>query len=111
LAVIGYYSTTAYRPGLDDAAEMYGVGKRACPVPALETIRTDASVQQQDMTSFVLGAAMERARAVIAEDRLPRLTPHEVNQLERSLDAESVVNTQLRAFIQRIGVNREAATG
>jgi uncharacterized protein (DUF1778 family) len=76
----------------------------------LETIRLAASVQQQDLTSFVLGAAMERARVVIAEDRLLRLTPHEVNQLERALDAEPEVNPQLKAFIQRLDVNREAAT-
>ncbi len=66
-------------------------------------------VGKQDLTSFVLGAAMERARAVIAEDRLLRLTPHEVNQLEHALDTEPEVNPQLRAFIQRLGVNREAA--
>jgi uncharacterized protein (DUF1778 family) len=76
----------------------------------LETIRLAASVQQQDLTSFVLGAAMERARVVIAEDRLLTLTPHEVNQLERALDAEPEVNAQLKAFIQRLDVNREAAT-
>lgn len=33
--VIGYYSTTAYQLGLDEAAEMYGVGKRRYPVPAV----------------------------------------------------------------------------
>jgi uncharacterized protein (DUF1778 family) len=77
---------------------------------ALETIRAAASVQQQDLTSFVLGAAMERARAVIAEDRFLRLTPHEVNQLERTLDAEPEANPQLRAFIERITANREATT-
>jgi hypothetical protein len=27
---------------------------------------------------------MERARAVLAEDRILRLAPHEVNQLERA---------------------------
>jgi uncharacterized protein (DUF1778 family) len=43
---------------------------------ALETIRAAARAQQQDLTSFVLGAAMERARTVIAEDRLLRLTPN-----------------------------------
>jgi uncharacterized protein (DUF1778 family) len=77
---------------------------------ALETIRAAASVQQQDLTSFVLGAAMERARAVIAEDRLLRLTPHEVNQLERALEAEPEANPQLRAFIERIAADREATT-
>ena len=64
---------------------------------SLETIKAAASVQQQDLTSFVLGAAMERARAVLTEDRLLRLTPHEVNQLERALDSEPEVVPQLRA--------------
>ncbi len=78
---------------------------------ALETIRAAASVQQQDLTSFVLGAAMERARAVLAEDRILRLTPHEVNQLERALDSEPEVIPQLRAFIRRISVDREGVSG
>jgi uncharacterized protein (DUF1778 family) len=77
---------------------------------ALETIRAAASVQQQDVTSFVLGAAMERARAVLAEDRILRLTPHEVNQLEKALDSEPEVIPQLRAFLQRISGDRDAAT-
>ena len=64
----------------------------------------------QDLTSFVLGAAMERARAVLAEDRILRLTPHEVNQLERALDSEPEVIPQLRAFTQRFSVNREDAS-
>jgi uncharacterized protein (DUF1778 family) len=75
---------------------------------SLEAIRAAAGVQQQDLTSFVLGAAMERARAVLAEDRILRLTPHEINQLERALDAEPEVVPQLRAFIRRISEDREA---
>ena len=78
---------------------------------SLETIRAAAGVQQQDLTSFVLGAAMERARAVLAEDRILRLTPHEVNQLERALDSEPEVIPQLRALIRRIGVDRDALSG
>ena len=74
---------------------------------SLDTIREAASVQQQDLTSFVLGAAMERARAVLTEDRILRLTPHEVNQLERALDAEPEVVPQLRAFIRRVTEDRE----
>lgn len=69
---------------------------------ALETIRAAANVQQQDLTSFVLGAAVERARAVLAEDRFLRLTPHEINQLERALDSEPEVVPQLKALIRRI---------
>lgn len=33
--VVGYYATTAYRLVLDEVAEMYGVGKRAYPIPAV----------------------------------------------------------------------------
>lgn len=76
---------------------------------ALETVRAAAKVQQQDLTSFILGAAMERARAVLAEDRILRLTPHEVNQLERALDSEPEVIPQLRAFIRRLNVDHETA--
>lgn len=79
---------------------------------ALETIREAARVQQQDLTSFVLGAALERARAVLAEDRLLRLTPHEVNQLEKALDSEPEVVPQLAALFRRFGANasQEAAS-
>lgn len=78
---------------------------------AVETIREAARVQQQDLTSFVLGAALERARAVLAEDRLLRLTPHEVNQLEKALDSEPEVVPQLGALFRRFGAaDRESAS-
>jgi uncharacterized protein (DUF1778 family) len=77
---------------------------------ALETIRAAADVQQQDLTSFVLGAVMERARAVLAEDRILRLTPVEVNQLEKALDSEPEVVPQLRAFLQRISEAHETVS-
>lgn len=71
---------------------------------AYETIKQAAQLQQQDLTSFVLGAALERARAVLAEDLLLRLTPHEVQQLERALDREAQVIPQLQAMIRRFGM-------
>ena len=74
---------------------------------SLEMIRAAAGVQQQDLTSFVLGAAMERARAVLTEDRFLRLTPHELNQLERALDSEPEVVPQLKAFIRRVSEGSE----
>ena len=74
---------------------------------SLETIRAAAGVQEQDLTSFVLGAALERARMVLAEDQFLRLTSHEVNQLERALDSEPEVVPQLKAFIQRISESSE----
>jgi uncharacterized protein (DUF1778 family) len=42
---------------------------------ALETIREAAIAQQQDITGFVLGAAMDRARAVVLEERALRAGP------------------------------------
>lgn len=77
---------------------------------SLDLIRAAASVQQQDLTSFVLGAAMERARGVLAEDRLLRLTAHEVSQLEQALDSEPEVIPQLRGLIRRLGEGHEAAS-
>ena len=50
---------------------------------------------------------MERARAVLTEDRLLQLTPHEVNQLERALDSEPEVVPQLRTFIRRLSEGSE----
>lgn len=67
-----------------------------------------ANLQQQDLTSFVLGVAMERARAGLAEDRILRLTPHEVVQLEKALDSEPEVVPQLKAFLDRLSATREA---
>lgn len=70
---------------------------------AYKTIKQAVELQQQDMTSFILGAALERARAVIAEDLILRLTPHEIQQLEDALDSEPQVIPQLEAMIRRFG--------
>lgn len=70
---------------------------------ALETIKEAATVQQQDVTSFVLGAALERARSVLAEQRVLRLSPHDLTQLEKMLDREPEVIPQLAALLTRFG--------
>lgn len=79
---------------------------------ALETIREAARVQQQDLTSFVLGTALEHARSVLAEDRLLRLTPQEVNRLEKALDSDPQVVPQLAALLRRFGatLSRDAVS-
>ncbi len=69
----------------------------------LSTVKEAAALQGQDMTSFVMGAALERARAVLAEDRLLRLTPADVVQLEKALDREPQVIPQLRRLFERYG--------
>jgi len=45
--VIGYYATTAYRLGLDEAAAMYGAGRRAYPIPAVLLARLAVDVGSQ----------------------------------------------------------------
>ena len=69
-----------------------------------------ASLELLGSYPVVLGAAMERARAVLAEDRLLRLAPHEVNQLEEVLGSEPEVVPQLRALIRRISETNKAAS-
>lgn len=75
---------------------------------ALAQIKEAAAISQQDVTSFLLGAALDRARTVLAEDRLLRLTPHEVIQLEKALDREPEVVPQLQALLRRFGADTKA---
>lgn len=60
--VIGYYATTAYRLGLDEAAEMYGVGKRAYPIPAvlLARLAVDVGCQSRGIGSKLLLHALSQ---------------------------------------------------
>ena len=53
---------------------------------ALETIREAAIAQQQDITGFVLGAAMDRARAVVLEERKLRAGPADTAQADDDFD-------------------------
>jgi len=56
LKVIGYYATTTYRLGLDEVAQMYGVGKRAYPIPAvlLARLAVDTDFQGKGVGSKLL---------------------------------------------------------
>ena len=45
--VAGYYATTTYRLDLDEAAAMYGVSKRAYPIPAVLLVRLAVDVSFQ----------------------------------------------------------------
>ena len=69
---------------------------------ALSTIREAAAAQQQDVSSFVLGAAMEHAREVLLRDRVLRLTPRELDQVDAALDAEPQAIPELAALIAAV---------
>ncbi len=60
--VIGYYATTTYRLGLDDAAAMYGVGRRPYPIPAvlLARLAVDRDSQGSGVGSRLLLHALRQ---------------------------------------------------
>lgn len=69
---------------------------------ALELLRAAAAKQEQDLSAFVLGNAMERARAILIEDHVLRLSPRAVLQLEKALDEEARVVPQLAELVRRV---------
>lgn len=69
---------------------------------ALANIRDAAAAQQQDVSSFVLGAALEKARTVLMEEHILHLSPAEVKQLESVLDAEAAPVPQLSALLRSV---------
>jgi uncharacterized protein (DUF1778 family) len=75
---------------------------------ALDTIREAANAQQQDLTSFVLGAAMERARSVVLESRVTRLTAAEALRLDDALRREGRAIPELVEAIRSVNAERIA---
>jgi uncharacterized protein (DUF1778 family) len=71
-------------------------------------LREAAEAQGQDLTSFMLGASLDRARAVLAQDWVLRLSPVEVLQLEQALDSEAKPNPQLVALIRGVRAAQRA---
>lgn len=66
----------------------------------LTLIREAASANGQDMTSFILGAALAQARNVMIEDRVTRLTSDEFARLEHALEREPQALPQLTKLLQ-----------
>lgn len=73
-----------------------------CSAATLSTLRQAAELQGQDLTSFVMSAATDRAREILTEDRILRLDPAEVIQLEQALDAPAAVNPQLKRLFDSV---------
>ena len=69
---------------------------------ALDMIRRAAAAQQQDVTSFVLGAAMERARAVLVEEGALVLSGRDAAQLDEALEREPRVVPELAALLREV---------
>ena len=78
---------------------------------ALDEIREAASAQQQDVTSFVLGAAMERARIIRLETRVLALAPAELARFMAAVVRESGDNSSLAELVRDTRGWRALATG
>lgn len=67
----------------------------------LEVIDEAASVQGVDRTSFVVDAAVSRARAVLLEERL-RVTAAEVEQIQRIIAEDAPASPRLQEAARRL---------
>lgn len=79
----------------------------------LDLIREAAQSNGQDMTAFILGAALSQARSVVLESRVTRLTASEATKLEEFLDAEpepvpALVELLRRTANQEFGTSKDA---
>ncbi len=77
----------------------------------LALIREAADANGQDMTSFVLGAALDRARAVVLGARVTRLSASEAERLEAALDAEPRVIPELAELLREGQAHARRAQG
>ena len=73
-----------------------------CSPDTLALLREAAEAQGQDLTSFVLGSSLDRARSVLAEERVLRLSPAAVAQLEAALDAAPQPSEGLAALVRAV---------
>lgn len=73
-----------------------------------QLIREAAVLSGQDVTSFVINAALERARAVIMEDSVVRLSASDAQDLAVAVDREAVPVPQLVELLRRAGEARSA---
>lgn len=73
----------------------------------LALIKNAAEHNGQDMTSFVLGAALDRARAVVLQAHVTRLTASEAERFAELLDREPREIPALRELLDvaRAGVH------
>ncbi|HPJ18761.1 MAG TPA: DUF1778 domain-containing protein [Actinomycetota bacterium] len=73
-----------------------------CSAASIALLREATQLQGQDLTSFMMSASLDRARAVLTEDMALRMTPADVRQLEKALDAELLPNPQLAALVRSV---------
>lgn len=71
---------------------------------ALEDIKAAAALNNQDVSSFVLSAALDNARDILVRERVIKLSPHEIVQLEKALTAEPAPIPALTSLFAKYSV-------
>ena len=66
---------------------------------AKNRLREGADRAQQDMSSFILGAALDKARALALESRVLELSPSDFTQLLEELEFPRTVPEKLSALL------------
>ncbi|MFT4187514.1 MAG: DUF1778 domain-containing protein [Aeromicrobium sp.] len=81
---------------------------------AKSQITEAAALTQQDTTSFILDAATSRARSVLIERHLLRLSTADIRQIEEALDTAHSGSPELRALFaetRRVSDETSVASG
>ena len=73
---------------------------------ALARIKEAASICQQDVTSFLLGAGLDRSRAVLSEERILRLSERDAAEIVKALDREPEIIPALVKLFEKYGTDR-----
>lgn len=81
-----------------------------CTPSTAALLREAAEAQGQDLTSFVVGAAVDRARQVVAEDRVLRLSSDDIQLLERTLTQDGAIPQLTRLFQKVDGARHGVST-
>lgn len=65
-----------------------------------DEILAAAELVDQNLTSFVVSAALEKAERVVAESKVFKLTAVEVLALEKALNSTPEANTRLKELLK-----------
>jgi uncharacterized protein (DUF1778 family) len=65
-------------------------------------IKAAAQLVEQDLTSFMIDAAMEKAQRLLAESNVIKITAVEALAIERMLKNPPVPNANLKALMKQI---------
>lgn len=65
-----------------------------------DEIKAAAQLAEQDLTTFMVTAALEKAERVVADSNIFKLTAVEYVALERALNEPSAANPRLRELLK-----------